>query len=150
MNSTTEMKYVEMKCDEISKNETVYPCRLVFIQIQKNCMFCTTPKGESYTQYVNLPERMGYIYCEDCKELANKATQHWKENIAFGEANYLRDRDIKIKRTSGVIESGWELHSPFTHTNDQGIEMIQCYHKTQDMARWCKLEEILELNPKSN
>lgn len=150
MKSTTEMKCDEMKYAEMKCDETVYPCRLVFIQTQNNCMFCTTSKGDCYTQYVNLPERMGYIYCENCKEHANKATQHWKENIAYGEANYLRDRDIKIKRTSGLIENGWELHNPFTHINDQGIEMIQCYHKTLDMARWCKLEEILELNPKSN
>ena len=132
---------------EISKNETVYPCRLVFMQFTDNCMFCTTAKGDSYTQYVNLADRMGYIYCDRCKEIAEQTIQNWKENIAFGKANYLRDRDIKIKRTSGLIESGWELHNPFTHINEEGIETIQCYHKTLDMGRWCKLEEILALNP---
>ena len=131
-----------------SLNETfISPRRLVFMQFEKNCMFCTNPQGSSYTQYVNLENRMGYVYCNECRTNADETVQKWRETMAYGRANYLKGKEILIKRSSGVVEYGWELHNPFTSTNSDGIEIIQCYHKTQDLARWCRLEEILELNP---
>ena len=128
-------------------NTHVYPCRLVMIQIQNNCMFCEKPQGQSFTKYVHLEEKVGYIYCENCKAAADEASKYWRECVAYGKANYLKDRDIQIKRSSGIIECGWELYNPFIHTNDEGIDKIHCYNKAQDLGRWCKLEDILELNP---
>ena len=124
----------------------VYPCRLVMIQIQNNCMFCEKPQGQSFTQYVHLATRMGYIYCDKCKTAADEACAYWRDCVAYGKANYLKDRDIQVKRSSGIIEHGWELYNPFIHTNDEGIDKIHCYNKAQDLGRWCKLEDILELN----
>lgn len=124
----------------------VYPCRLVMIQIEKNCMFCDKPEGISSTKYVHLEEKMGYIYCENCKAAVNECCKYWSECVAYGKANYLKNRDIQVKRSSGIIESGWELYNPFIYTNDEGIDKIHCYNKVQDLGRWCKLDDILELN----
>ena len=139
----------------ISKNKMnttdtyICPRRLVMIKIQNNCMFCENPQGPSYIIYVYLEELVGYIYCANCKDSAVECSKYWNNNVAFGKANYLKEKDIQIKRTSGIIESGWKLSNPFIRTNPKGMETIHCYNKTQDLGRWCNLVDILDLNPPS-
>ena len=125
----------------------VYPRRLVMIQIKNNCMFCEDPQGPSFITYVHFEELVGYIYCANCEDTAVECSKYWSNNVAFGKAKYLQGRDIKIKRTSGIIESGWELSNPFIRTNHKGIDTIHCYNKAQDLGRWCELDNILGLNP---
>jgi len=110
-------------------------------------MFCEDPKGPSYMNYVHLEEKIGYIYCKNCQASADEAREYWMNNVAYGKANYLKNRNIQIRRTSGDIESGWEVYNPFIYTDNEGIDKIHCYNKTQGVVRWCKLEDILELNP---
>ena len=110
-------------------------------------MFCNEPKGPAFTQYVHLDEKMGYIYCDKCTDVADAAIEYWHTNFAFGKANYLRNRIIQIKRTSGIIEGGWELYNPFIRTNDDGTDKVHCYNKRQNLVRWCILDDILKLNP---
>lgn len=127
--------------------EPVSPQRLVFIQTENNCMFCEKPKGPSYSYYVSLVDKMGFLACGKCKEKANEALDQWHANLAYGKARYLKDKIIKIKRSSGEIEDGWSLDNPLTGVDNRGIEVIHCYQEKTDMGRWCKLSEILELNP---
>jgi len=139
----------------ISKNKMnttdtyICPRRLVMIKIQNNCMFCENPQGPSYIIYVYPEELVGYIYCANCKDSAVECSKYWNNNVAFGKANYLKEKDIQIKRTSGIIESGWKLSNPFITFNPKGMETIHCYNKTQDLGRWCNLVDILDLNPPS-
>ena len=135
-----------MSTDTILPNY-ITPTRLVMIYCQDNCMFCEDPKGPSYMKYVHLEEKLGYIYCKNCQGSADEAIEYWTNNVAYGKANYLQHRDIQIRRTSGEIESGWEVYNPFVYTNEEGLDKIQCYNKTQNLCRWCKLDDILELNP---
>ena len=89
----------------------VIPVRLTFIQVGDNCMFCFNPRGVSYSTYVALEAKVGYISCEECKEKMCEAVDYWMANKAYGQARHLKDReDLKILRSSGIIESGWSLH----------------------------------------
>jgi len=127
--------------------EIINPQRLVFIQTENNCMFCEKPKGPSYSYYVSLMDKMGFLSCGKCKEKANETLDQWHLNIAYGRARYLKDKIIKIKRSSGEIEDGWSLDNPLTGVDNRGIEVIHCYNQKEDIGRWCKLKEILDLNP---
>lgn len=130
---------------------TVYPQRLVMMQIEGSCMFCEEPEGSCYTYYVCIYSKMGYITCEKCIDTCKATLADWHKNIAYGKANYLKDKLIKIKRSpvNGVraIEDGWCLDNPITAHNNDGRETIHCYNVKSDMARWCLIDEILELNP---
>lgn len=132
--------------------EQIHPQRLVFMQIEGSCMFCSNPEGPSYSYYVCLYSKMGYFTCEKCNENCKETVAEWHKTLAYGKANYLKDKKIKIKRSpvNGVraIEDGWSLDNPMTTHNDDGKETIHCYHVEKDMARWCLIDEILELNPK--
>jgi hypothetical protein len=125
--------------------DTVSPQRLVFMQFENNCMFCENPKGPSYSYYVSLMDKMGFLSCGKCKEKANETLDQWHLNIAYGRARYLKDKIIKIKRSSGEIEDGWTLDNPLTGVDNRGIEVIHCYNQKEDIGRWCKLKEILDL-----
>jgi len=129
--------------------DNVLPRRLVFIQEVDSCMFCDHPKGEVNTHFVDRDQNMGYISCNICVTKAEEAVKNWEESLMYGRANYLKDRDIKVKRTSGEIESGWTITNPLIFYSYTGIEKIQCCNKEQSKEKWCLMDEILELNPRT-
>jgi hypothetical protein len=125
----------------------VYPRRLVWISMSNNCMFCPNPEGESYTTYVAMEAKLGYISCSECREKMCAAVEFWRTHRAYGQANPLKDRnDLKIQRSNGNIEAGWRLHNPLVNVEDDGSETIYCYNETQNIGKWCKVKSILELN----
>ena len=129
----------------------IHPQRLVMMKFENSCMFCDEPEAPSYSYYVCLYSKMGYISCDKCKGKCKDAITNWEKNIAYGQANYLKEKTIKIKRSpvNGLraIEEGWTLDNPITALNNDGKETIHCYNPKKDMARWCLMDEILELNP---
>jgi hypothetical protein len=129
----------------------IYPRRLVWIKMSENCMFCKYPKGNSYIRHVYSVDRIGYIHCSDCKSNAINMVKIWKETFSFGRVNYLQGQDIKIKRSSGEIESGWILYNPIIRYDDDGIkeenERVHCYNEHQKIGRWCSVNEVIILNP---
>lgn len=125
----------------------IHPRRLVMLSLGNNCMFCKDPKGESYTTYVALVEKLGYISCSDCRDKMRTVADFWRTHRAYGQANHLKDRtDLKIKRSNGDIDSGWRLNNPFVHKEYDGTITIHCYNATQNISKWCPMESILELN----
>jgi hypothetical protein len=125
----------------------IYPQRLVMIQLGDNCMFCIEQKGDTYTRYVDFHNKLGYIYCRKCEEYVTNAINIWKERIAFGSANYLKNKYINVRRSTGEIEPGWILDSPILSNDINGNETIHCYNDKLNLGKWCTLKEILELNP---
>jgi hypothetical protein len=125
----------------------IYPHRLVMVQLGDNCMFCINQKGQTFSRYVDVYSKMGYIYCDKCEEHAINAIKIWHEKVAYGPANYLKNKNIKIKRSSGEIESGWSLDNPVISQDSHENEIIHCYNETFDLGRWCLLKDVLELNP---
>ena len=128
-------------------NEILYPLRLVMIQIGDNCMFCIDQKGQTFLRYVDFNSKLGYIYCNKCEENAINAVKVWHNKVAYGPANYLKNKIIKIKRSSGEIEAGWSLDNPVLSHDSHENQTIHCYNEQKGLGKWCLLKDILELNP---
>jgi hypothetical protein len=57
-------------------------------------------------------------------------------NIRFTN---LKDKDIRIKRSSGDIENGWIMDNPIIcFSQDNGRETIHCYNKEKDIGKNCE------------
>jgi hypothetical protein len=131
----------------IMTTEEISPRRLVWLQLGDNCMFCPDPNGESYTTYVALEAKLGYISCANCKEEMKEAVEFWGKHRAYGQAHHLKDRtDLKIKRSNGDIESGWRLNNPLVNVEYDGQITIHCYNESKDLGKWCYMDSVLELN----
>ena len=128
-------------------SDYIHPRRLVWLQVSDNCMFCSEPKGQSYMTYVALEARMGYISCESCREQMETAVEFWRTHKAYGQANHLKDQiDLKIKRSNGLMEGGWRLNNPLVSFADDGRTTIHCYNETQNIGKWCYMDDVLEWN----
>ena len=127
----------------------MHPTRLTFIQVEDMCMFCDDPKGETHTYTVYDELKMGYISCPNCINLAEEAVKRWHETMAYGRAIYLKDSDnIKIKRSSGEIESGWKIDNPFIGISRiDGRETLHCCNEKNNMNKWCYVDDLIEMNP---
>lgn len=126
----------------------MFPRRLTFIEMGDSCMFCDNPKGESHCCYVDLLTKMGYISCKNCHFKMEEAVKEWNEKLAYGRANYLKNKEIKIKRSSGEIENDWIINNPFSNICDtSGLEMLHCHNVKKDISKWCYVDDIIELNP---
>ena len=125
----------------------ISPLRLTVIQNGNNCMFCSDPHGSSYSTYVALEAKVGYISCEECREKMAAAVEYWRANKAYGQARHLKDNmDLKIMRSNGEIEGGWCLNNPLVSFADDGRETIHCYNKSKDIGKWCYIDTVLSLN----
>ena len=125
----------------------VSPLRLTFIQVGDNCMFCSDPHGISYSTYVALEAKVGYISCSECREKMRAAVEYWLANKAYGKVRHLKDRtDLKVMRSSGEIDSGWTLNNPLVSFADDGRETIHCYNKDKDIGKWCYVDSVLAHN----
>jgi hypothetical protein len=128
-------------------DKNVQPRRLVMLSMENNCMFCEDPRGGAYIYTVYKDGHVGFITCDNCREKCKATFDYWNAHIAYGKARYLKDRVIKIKRSSGEIEDGWALDNPLVDYASDGKKIIHCFHNDKDIARWCHMDEILELNP---
>lgn len=130
-------------------NETVHhPQRLVMFSIEDNCMFCEKPKGPSSVTYVHLRDNIGFISCGLCKEKMKESVQVWIKKEAFGRVRYLKNSIIKIKRSSGEIDDGWVIDSPYIMLEQRSQkELVYCVDEIRHLQRWCSVDEIIELNP---
>ena len=123
------------------------PQRLVFVRVENNCMFCVDPSGPSYGRFIDDEAKYGYTFCGKCNSSVNRTMELWETYFAYGRTKYLQDKDIKIKRSSGIVEPGWKIDSPFVGYAPCGNEIIHCYNHSQNLVRWCKINDIIELNP---
>ncbi len=123
------------------------PFRLVMIKCKDFCQFCPYPSGDVYSHYINFDYKFGFLSCTECCEKAEAAIVDWFGTKAYGAANHLQNREIKISRSSGIFESGWILDksNPFVEL----VEGFNCVHVIKSdntYTKWCKLDELVELN----
>lgn len=123
------------------------PQRLVLVRIENNCMFCQNPIGSSYGRFVDDEAKYGYIHCSECESPVNHTMELWNKYFAYGRVKYLKDKEIKIKRSSGDIEGGWKIDSPFISYAPCGNEIIHCSNYAQSLSRWCLIDDVIKLNP---
>jgi transcription elongation factor Elf1 len=127
-------------------NNFITPQRLVYVKIENNCMFCVNPVGPVYGRYVDIESNYGYIHCNKCPLIAEQMVNTWNKYIAYGRVKYLKNATIKIKRSSGVVESGWRINGPMVIHDFSGNEIIHCVNQDNTIYRWCSINELMNLN----
>ena len=124
--------------------------RLTFISMNA-CDFCDkveTPGPFMY--YISFETKNGWVACSNpaCKKRGEAAVEHYMRTQAYGKANHLRGKCVKVKRTSGQLEDGWTLSTMCTELNvDQnGIERVCVVDKTGEIEKWVNVVNLLEWN----
>jgi hypothetical protein len=72
------------------------------------CEICNNGTGRSVDIYISVEDKFGFISCLDCKDIAIQEANNWKNN-KYGDANILQGKQLKVKRSSGIIETNWML-----------------------------------------
>ena len=121
------------------------PFRLTMIKLRDNCQFCSEPTGDSFIFEVSKADMFGFISCKKCIDIADKAYKNWFDNKAYGDVNYLKDKKIKVRRSSGDIEDDWELSKQSTLVQNG---YLVCVNHRLDIHKSIKIDELMELNPK--
>ncbi len=123
------------------------PFRLVMIKCKDFCQFCQHPLGDVYSHYINFDYKFGFLSCTQCCNKAEKAVEEWFKTKAFGAANHLQNREIKVSRSSGIIEHDWVLDksNPFVEL----VEEHNCVHVIKSdntLSKWFRVDLLVELN----
>ena len=125
--------------------------RLTFIPMNE-CDFCTnvqTP-GHSYMHYLSIVTKNGWVSCanERCRQRGRDAITNFMATKAFGRANHLKDRPIKIKRTSGQMDDDWVLEKTFPEVqrSSTGEEKVCVTKLGADLEKWVPVNNILSWN----
>lgn len=138
---------------EINDNDKYdYPAyrRLTFIEMN-SCDFCQNVDNPGpFMHYISFETKNGWVSCSNqrCKKMGDDAVKEYMRTKAYGKVNSLKNSFIKIKRTSGCIESNWKLSPVYVEpTVDQfGVERVCVVNETEEIEKWVNVEKILELN----
>ena len=125
------------------------PYRLTYISTMTDCQFCSNPTGEVYCHEIKY--LFGFISCKECENKAKEAITEWYEKHAYGRANHLQKKELKIRRSDGTIEYGWYLHDVIVNVDHLNQEYIKCVNSLQPienvtLTRNCYIDMLLELN----
>ena len=125
-----------------------HPIRLVMISCVDNCQFCDNPKGEVFVKYLDLDNRYGFLNCKNCNDIADDIVEEWYSTKAWGTANCFRNKNIKIKRSSGDFESDWKLNKqkPFVETIQENDEVVNCIKDDGSIMKYCSISDLFEWN----
>lgn len=132
-------------------NTKPQPFRLVMIKASENCQFCENPEGGVYCHIICHYNDYGFVSCQKCYNKGEQRKNEWYNEEAFGRANHLKKMDIKIMRSSGQVESGWKLndYQPMVEIIDNE-DCVNCVHETKKISRYCSIDNLLDLNSKTN
>jgi hypothetical protein len=141
--------YIEIR-DAIVKaysTETPEPFRLVMIKCKDFCQFCPNPDGDVYNHFISFDHHFGFLSCYNCLSKGKLAVTNWIENKAYGNANHLRNMEVKVRRTSGTVESDWQLNelNPFVE-NIEGTSCVHVVKSDKSINKWVNIDELIELN----
>lgn len=130
------------------------------------CQYC----GGEDTYFEYLHNSVGLLSCDEHKELAKRDAQawcageglvRWRDGIqdpVFVEGGLLtwagvepQMNDLKVRRSSGAIEGGWELHPPtrswiesnyVTRSKTTGRWSVQVIQKYSEVTRGLLVEDL--------
>ena len=116
-----------------------------------SCMYCDRKVLPGKSLQTCIIHDLGIVWfcCSNdicCNKMQSDRT-FWHANVAFGDANYLMKRNIKILRSNGVEEFGWRLWHPIVQGN-----AILCRKDEQEnrySEKWVLIADILALNPEA-
>jgi hypothetical protein len=123
------------------------PFRLVMVKSKDFCQFCPNPSGKVHFHWINVDNRFGFLSCTGCCEKGKAAIVDWFGTKAYGAANHLQDKEIKVLRSSGIVETDWVLDksNPFVE-EFEGCDYVHAIKSDNSIIKWCKLDELVELN----
>ena len=129
-----------------------YPKKLSSFVGEEHCMFCGIPTGLNFVAiYVHPRDIMGYHSCITCQDKMVEAKNKWCDTFGYGRIRYFKNAIIKIRRSSGEIEDGWKLGSPYvmmdTVSKKEIIQCtINCTGPIHHFEKWCFVDDIIDLN----
>jgi hypothetical protein len=124
--------------------------RLTFIRMN-DCDFCTNVQTPGpYMHYLSFVTKNGWVSCanESCKQRGKESVENFMATKAFGRANHLKDRPIKIKRTSGQMDDDWVLEKAFPEVqmSSTGEEKVCVTKLGMDIEKWVSINNVLNWN----
>jgi hypothetical protein len=151
-NETTQgvqQEQQEQQEQQVEERSTPYR-RLTFIHMNQ-CDFCTNVQTPGpYMHYISFVTKNGWASCanERCKQRGKDEVANFMATKAFGRANHLKDRPIKIKRTSGQMDDDWVLEKTFPEVqlSSTGEEKVCVTKLGADLEKWVSVNNILSWN----
>ena len=140
----------DQQAEEPNEKPTQSYRRLTFIPMN-DCDFCKNVQTPGpYMHYLSLVTKNGWASCanERCKQRGRDAITDFMATKAFGRANHLQDRPIKIKRTSGQMDDDWVLEKTFPEVqrSSTGEEKVCVTKLGADLEKWVPVNNILSWN----
>ena len=146
------METMEEKMEEVAiEAGPPHYRRLTFISMNA-CDFCThVTKPGPYMHYLSFETKNGWVSCGDdaCREKGKQAIEYFMKNKAYGRANHLKDREwIKVKRTSGQMDSDWLLERsyPEVQVDHNGIHKVCVTKPSACIEKWVSIDNLLSWN----
>ena len=146
-NTNSIMTHVESRDNFLKALPKPHPFRLVMIKCKDFCQFCDDPKDDVFTHYISVEYKYGFLSCDKCIDKATSAVNEWFATEAWGDVNYLRHKNIKVKRSSGIIEDDWKLDKerPFVETIGES-KAVNCIKDDGSITKCCFISDIVEWN----
>jgi len=140
----------EQQAEELNEIPTPSYRRLTFIRMNE-CDFCTNVQTPGpYMHYLSFVTKNGWASCanERCKQRGEDAITDFMDTKAFGRANHLKDRPIKIKRTSGQMDDDWVLEKTFPEVqlSSTGEDKVCVTKLGADLEKWVSVNNLLSWN----
>jgi hypothetical protein len=148
--NTTTQEQPEQQAEEPNEKPTPSYRRLTFICMNE-CDFCTNVQTPGpYMHYLSFVTKNGWASCanERCRQRGNDAVANFMDTKAFGRANHLKDRPIKIKRTSGQMDDDWVLEKTFPEVqlSSTGEDKVCVTKLGADLEKWVSVNNLLSWN----
>jgi hypothetical protein len=146
-NTNTLMNQIESRDNFLKALPKPQPFRLVMIKCKDFCQFCDDPKDDVFIHYITVEHKYGFLSCEKCRNKATDAVNEWFATEAWGDVNYLGHKNIKVKRSSGIIEDDWKLDKerPFIETINES-KVVHCIKDDGSLTKCCFISDIVEWN----
>lgn len=132
---------------DINNTTVPVPRRLTFIYCTDYCQFCENPKGHVICHFISLNDNFGFLSCNKCSSVAEKATADWIEQYAYGPAKILVGKKIRVRRSSGTIEDDWCLDTERKLVQViGGDKCVSCLKPGTQICKYVKITDLLEMN----
>lgn len=121
----------------------VYPHRVTFLE-RGNCDVCGNPGQELV--HANTDNYFGWESCND--EECNNTIQNWYNNTrkSIKDLKSQLGEWIYVKRTSGKLESGWEISSDAYQEIENGPYWVKVRHVRRHLTKIVQLDDIEKWN----
>jgi hypothetical protein len=124
--------------------------RLTFISVDA-CDFCDKVEEPGpYLYYISIETKNGWVTCanEGCKQKGQAALDYYMQTKAYGKANGLKGKCIKIQRSSGKVEENWKLSQHFIEplVDENGVERVCVVNASEEIEKWVNIDKLIELN----